>query len=100
TSLPLPDHADIDAELAYVIACWPVIDPLYRYVHVGQGKGRQELIDAHLASFSSEAGMSAASPQTIVEEDEQFAKPPILMMLKANDQNHPQEMQDRFVVSY
>jgi len=100
TSLRLADHDDVDAELEYVVACWPVIDPLYRYVHVAQGKGRQELIDAHLEYFGSEAGMAAASPQTIVEEDEEFSKPPILMMLKANDQNHPQEMQDRFVASY
>jgi predicted esterase len=62
--------------------------------------GRQELIGAHLEYFGSEQGMAAASPQTIVEEDEQVEMPPIFMMLKANDQNHPVEMQDRFVASY
>ena len=76
-----------------------MIDPLYRYLFAKEA-GRQELISAHLEYFQSEEGMAAASPQTIVEEDEQFEKPPILMMLKANDQNHPLEMQERFVASY
>jgi acetyl esterase/lipase len=99
TALPLEGHPDIDARLAYVVACWPVIDPLYRYMFAKEA-GRQELIGAHLEYFGSEQGMAAASPQTIVEEDEQVEMPPIFMMLKANDQNHPVEMQDRFVASY
>lgn len=98
-TLPLADHPDIDACLAYVVAAWPVIDPLYRYLFAKEA-GRQELVSAHLEYFQSEEGMAAASPQTIVEEDEQFEKPPILMLLKANDQNHPLEMQERFISSY
>ncbi len=97
--LPLPEHPEIDARLAYVIAAWPVIDPLYRYLFATEA-GRQELVSAHLEYFQSEEGMAAASPQAIVEEDEQFEKPPILMLLKANDQNHPIEMQERFIASY
>ena len=30
SSLPLQGHSDVDASLAYVVACWPVSDPLYR----------------------------------------------------------------------
>jgi acetyl esterase/lipase len=100
TSLPLPGHPEIDGKVAYVVACWPVIDPLYRYLKVGKGEGREQLVQSHLAYWGSEQGMSSGSPQTVVEEDEQFEKPPILMMLKANDQNHPVEMQDRFASSY
>lgn len=99
STLPLPDQDEIDARLAYVVAAWPVIDPLYRYLFAKKA-GRQELVSAHLEYFQSEEGMAAASPQTIVEEDEQFEKPPILMLLKANDQNHPIEMQERFISSY
>src|SRR5919197_4421105 len=37
-ALPLPEHPEIDASLAYVVACWPVSDPLYRYqVHKRAG---------------------------------------------------------------
>jgi acetyl esterase len=97
--LPLPDHAELDARLNYVVAAWPVIDPLYRYLFAKEA-GREELVSAHLEYFQSEAGMAAGSPQTIVEEDEQIEMPPILMLLKANDQNHPPEMQERFISSY
>jgi hypothetical protein len=31
---------------------------------------------------------------------EQVDLPPILMLLKANDRNHPLEMQERFIASY
>ena len=99
TALSLDGDPETDARLAYVVAAWPVIDPLYRYLFA-KDKGRQELLDAHIDYFGSEQGMAAASPQTIVEEDEQIEMPPILMLLKENDQNHPQEMQDRFISSY
>jgi acetyl esterase len=99
SSLPLADDPEVDARLAYVVAAWPVIDPLYRYLFAKKA-GREELVGAHLEYFGSEEGMAAGSPQTIVEEDERIEMPPILMMLKENDQNHPLEMQERFVSSY
>jgi len=99
TTIPLPDHPEGDARVAYVVAAWPVIDPLYRYLFAKEA-GRRELVAAHLEYFQSEEGMAAGSPQTIVEEDEHIEMPPILMLLKANDQNHPLEMQERFIASY
>jgi hypothetical protein len=44
--------------------------------------------------------MAEGSPQTIIEQDEPVDLPPILMLLKANDKNHPLEMQKRFIASY
>src|SRR5207249_1073251 len=41
STLPLPGHPEFDASLAYVIACWPVIDPLYRYLVVAKKAGRE-----------------------------------------------------------
>ena len=35
-----------------------------------------------------------------VEKEKQIDLPPILMLLKANDKNHPLEMQERFIASY
>ena len=40
-ALPLPGHPEIDASLSYVIAGWPVIDPLYRYQHVALAKNKR-----------------------------------------------------------
>ena len=98
-ALPLPDHPQLEANLAYVIAAWPVIDPLYRF-QFAQQANRSELVASHLAYWQSAEAMAEGSPQTAADQDQQVELPPILMLLKANDGNHPQEMQDRFIASY
>jgi acetyl esterase/lipase len=98
-SLPLPSHSEIDASLAYVIAGWPVICPLYRF-HYAQEINNQEHIKAHYNYWGTAAAMAEGSPQTIIDGDERVELPPILFLLKANDQNHPLEMQERFIASY
>jgi acetyl esterase len=99
SALLLPKHPEINASLAYVIAGWPVIDPLYRFRYAKESN-RGELITAHLDYWRTEEAMAEGSPQTIIERDEPVDLPPILMLLKANDRNHPLEMQERFIASY
>jgi acetyl esterase/lipase len=98
-ALLLEGASNVDASLDYVVAGWPVIDPLFRY-RFAQQKGRNELVDAHLEYWETEEAMAEGSPQTSIEQDTNPAMPPILMVLKNNDQNHPQEMQERFIASY
>jgi acetyl esterase len=98
-ALLLPNHPEINASLAYVIAGWPVIDPLYRFRYAKESN-REELIKAHLEYWRTEEAMAEGSPQTIIEQDDPLDLPPILMLLKANDRNHPLEMQERFIASY
>jgi acetyl esterase/lipase len=99
SALLLPNHPEINAGLAYVIAGWPVIDPLYRF-HYAKEIDHQEHIKAHMEYWRTEEAMAEGSPQIIIERDEQVDLPPILMLLKANDRNHPLEMQERFIASY
>ena len=99
STLPLPNHPALDASLAYVIAAWPVICPLYRFRYAQQ-KNNQEHLKAHRDYWGTEEAMAEGSPQTIVESDEQIDLPPLLMLLKTNDRNHPLEMQERFIASY
>jgi len=99
SSLPLPNYPEINASLAYVIAAWPVIDPLYRF-HFAKEFNREEHIKAHIEYWKIEEAMAEGSPQTIIEKEEQIDLPAILMLLKANDKNHPLEMQERFIASY
>src|SRR6266542_1367936 len=99
SALDLPNDPEINASLAYVIAGWPVIDPLFRFRYAKE-TNREELIKAHLEYWRTEEAMAEGSPQTIIERDEQIDLPPILMLLKANDRNHPLEMQERFIASY
>ena len=98
-ALELPKHPEINASLAYVIAAWPVIDPLFRF-HFAKKSNRQELINAHLEYWKTEEAMAEGSPQTAVDQDKQVDLPPVLLLLKANDNNHPLEMQERFIASY
>jgi acetyl esterase/lipase len=100
SALPLPGRPEVDGTLGYVIAAWPVIDPLYRYKHVALAGGRQELISAHQDYWGTEEAMEEGAAITAVEKEPNIAKPPILMMLKTNDSNHPQAMQDAFVEAY
>jgi len=99
SALPLPNHPEINARLAYVISAWPVIDPLYRFRYAKE-INNQEHVKAHIEYWRTEEAMAEGSPQTIIEQDEQVDLPPILMLLKANDRNHPLEMQERFIASY
>jgi acetyl esterase/lipase len=99
SALPLPNHPEIDASLAYVISAWPVIDPLYRF-HFAKEFNREEHIKAHIDYWRTEEAMAEGSPQKIIERDEQVELAPILFLLKANDKNHPLEMQERFIASY
>jgi acetyl esterase len=99
TALSLPSHPEIEASLSYVIAGWPVICPLYRF-RFAKEFNREEHIKAHIDYWRTEEAMAEGSPQTIIEQDKQIDLPPILMLLKANDRNHPLEMQERFIASY
>ena len=99
SALPLPNHPEIDASLAYVIAGWPVIDPLFRFRYAKENH-REELVTAHLEYWRTEEAMAEGSPQTVIEQEQQVDLPPLLMLLKANDRNHPLEMQERFIASY
>jgi acetyl esterase/lipase len=99
STLPLADQSDLDASLAYVIAGWPVICPLYRF-RFAKEFNRQEHVKAHIDYWRTEEAMAEGSPQTILDRNEAADLPPLLMLLKANDKNHPLEMQEKFIASY
>lgn len=98
-ALQLPGHPEVDARMAYCIAGWPVIDPLYRFKYA-QKEGRQELVDAHIEYWATEAAMAEGAPRNALDAGEQVDLPPLLFLLKEGDKNHPQPMQDEFVASY
>jgi acetyl esterase/lipase len=99
SSLPLANHPAIDASVAYVVAAWPVICPLYRF-NYAKRIDNQHHIQAHMDYWGNEAAMAEGSPQTIIEKDAEVELPPVLFLLKKDDKNHPLEMQQRFIASY
>jgi acetyl esterase/lipase len=98
-ALPLADAPDVDASLAFVVACWSIVDPLARYRMVRE-KGVERLVQAHHAYWPSEAAMAEGNPQLILERGEATDLPPALMLQGTNDDNVTPDMADRFVAAY
>jgi acetyl esterase len=104
-----PDHADFfvpdasladfDAGLDFVIACWPILNPLGRY-RMAQEKGIENLIEAHQAFWPDEAAMRRANPTLMLERGEAVALPPMLMLQGTIDENVGHEGVDIFAAHY
>jgi acetyl esterase len=97
-AIALPGAAT-DASLAYVIACWPVLDPLTRYKMVKQ-KNMEVHIKSHDAYWPDEASMGEGNPQLIVEHGKARALPPVLLIQGTGDNIVPAEMTQRFAETY
>lgn len=87
------------APLAFVVACWPIADPLARY-KMAQAKGNAKLVAAHEAYWPNEAAMAEGSPQLILERGAPVTLPPLFIAQGTNDDNVTPEMADRFAAVY
>jgi acetyl esterase len=94
-----PVPGPFDASLCKVIACWPVVDPLYRYRFACERR-MQNLVEKHQAYWLSEDAMREGSPQCILDRGEDVDVPPTLVIQGTFDDNIPLEMIDRFAHSY
>jgi acetyl esterase/lipase len=91
--------SDFEASLAYVIACWPVLDPLARY-RMAKLKNMQLHVQSHDSYWPDEAAMCEGNPQTIVESGEPKKLPPLLLVQGSADTTVPQAMTQRFADTY
>jgi acetyl esterase/lipase len=98
-ALPLPDAPDVDASLAYVLACWPILDPFARYFFA-QETGRQELVKRTEGYFVTQEAMREGNPQVILDRGEQVELPPALLLQGTADNNLTMAMSLRFVATY
>jgi acetyl esterase len=90
---------DVDASLGFVVACWPISDPVARYKMARQ-TGNDRLVKNHDAFFMTEASMAEANPQAILESGEARNLPPALIIQGTADANVTTDMPDRFVAAY
>ncbi len=93
-----PDFSG-DASLAYAVVCWAVLDPLARFNYALE----QDMtlhVDSHLAYFTDEAEMFAASPQRIVAAREATHWPALLVIQGTADTILTPGMADRLVAAY
>jgi acetyl esterase len=96
---PLPGGPQVDAALAFVIACWPVADPYARYFFAKE-RNNENLVKSHHAFWTDEAEMSEGSPQRILERGEAVQLPPLLTMQGTKDDNLPAGMAEHFAALY
>lgn len=89
----------IDAHVRYVIAQWPVSDPLYRFRYATR-MGREALVANHLAYFGDEATMRAASVTRILDDGEAQHIPSVLVIQPGEDANVPLEMTQSLVRAF
>jgi acetyl esterase len=99
-SLPLPGHESLDASLKYVVGCWPVADPLTRYLAAKEGNRDPDGAAAYEAYFQTEAAMSEGDPQLILDRDEPADLPPALLIQGLADPIVNTDMQERFMAAY
>lgn len=97
-SIALPGFS-ASAELAYAVACWPVLDPLARYAMAKQ-KNMERHIASHDAYWPDEAAMAEGNPQLMLERGEPVFTPPTLIIQGSADQIVPPEMSRRFAEAY
>jgi len=90
---------DADASLAFVVACWPILDPLARY-RMAKEKGLDKLVDAHHAFWPDEAAMDKASPQSVLERGDHAGLPPMLVIQGTADDNVEHLRADAFADRY
>jgi pimeloyl-ACP methyl ester carboxylesterase len=91
----LPSSEPLD----FIVACWPILDPLARY-RMAKAKGMKNLVDAHHAYFADEAAMAAGNPHLIVERGEAKTRPPMLIVQGTADENVEHHRADLFAKLY
>lgn len=85
--------------LDFVVACWPILDPLARY-RMAKAKNLKNLVDAHHAYFADEAAMTEGNPHLIVGRGEAKTRPPMLIVQGTADENVEHHRADLFAEHY
>jgi acetyl esterase/lipase len=99
SALPLEGSSQADAKFAYVISCWPVIEPYFRY-EIARDKGNTELMEKHHIFFQGDEAMHESTPINIIQSGEKVTLPPTMVMHGTDDDVMPIEASERFVAAY
>ena len=104
TSIVMPDKKtdpapSADAKVDYVIALWPVSDPLYRYEYAKKA-GMEKLVAAHDGYFAKPSDMGDASIADIIKRGDAEHLPAILVVQPGKDENIPMEMTFAMMAAY
>jgi len=97
TAAPSLDR--VDASLDFLVACWPILDPLARY-RMAQASGKDRLVAAHDAYFPDEDAMRTGNPHLVVERGEASHLPPMVIVQGTADENVEHDRADAFAGIY
>jgi acetyl esterase len=98
-----------DASVAFVVAYYPVADPLARYRYAlsreheppaPSGFDAKRLLASHRAFFADETAMAAASVTGLLAAGRAAALPPVWVAQPEQDDNVPAAITDAFVAAY
>jgi acetyl esterase/lipase len=95
----IPGAGTTDASVAYVLALWPILDPLARYRYA-QETGRDELVRRTEGYFGASDNLEDANPQRILDRGESTPRPPVLIIQGTADENLPLAIPQRFAATY
>ena len=90
---------EVSASVNYVIALWPVSNPLARYEYA-RATGRNELLRAHQGYFGSRQVMHEASVQRVLRSHDFTTLPPVMVVQPGEDQNVPQYMTNDLLAAF
>ena len=99
SALPLEGSSPADAKLAWMISCWPVIEPYFRY-EIARGKGNTDLMEKHHMFFQGDEAMHESTPLNVIERGENLTLPPAMVFHGTADDVMPIEASERFVAAY
>ena len=99
SALDLEGSSAADAKLAWIISCWPVIEPYFRY-EIAKGKGNTELMEKHHMFFQGDEAMHESTPLNVIERGEKLTLSPALVLHGTADEVMPIEASERFVAAY
>ncbi|MEE3005378.1 MAG: alpha/beta hydrolase [Chloroflexota bacterium] len=99
SALPLEGSSQVDANFAFTISCWPVIEPYFRY-EIAREKGNTDLMEKHHIFFQGDEAMHESTPINIIQSGEEVTLPPAMVMHGTADDVMPIEASERFVAAY
>ena len=99
SALPLEGSSQVDANFAFTISCWPVIEPYFRY-EIAREKGNTDLMEKHHIFFQGDEAMHESTPINIIQSGEEVTLPPAMVMHGTADDVIPIEASERFVAAY
>ena len=74
SALPLEGSTPDDAKLAWVISCWPVIEPYLRY-EIARERGTTELMEKHHIFFQGDEAMHESTPLNVIKRGDSLTLP-------------------------